>query len=67
MFLRFNSLLSQQAAGNLTRQISRPLSHIFCNLCNLRILWMKLYSSFRIDLQAAIGKGNQRPPAELGV
>ena len=31
----------QQAAGNLTRQISQPLSHIHFNLCNLRNLWIK--------------------------
>ncbi|OEU44631.1 MAG: hypothetical protein BBJ60_11760 [Desulfobacterales bacterium S7086C20] len=28
----------QQAAGNLTRQISQHLSHTHCNLCNL---WIK--------------------------
>ena len=36
-------------AGNLTRQVSRLLSHIHYNLCNLRNLWIKILIPLYID------------------
>ena len=50
--LRYDKL-----AGNLTRQISQPLSHIHFNLCNLRNLWIKTNPFPRHGGAGAIGQG----------
>jgi hypothetical protein len=60
MFLGFNSLLSQQAAGNLTQERLKYEDFLTKRMVS--------HYKFPSELNLALNIGeNQRPPAELGV